>query len=675
MSNSAKRDELKTNLSGRIDNLPFRASSQGLVPLFEAVSNAINAIRDTGEVAKGIVDIELQRDDAQQSFSEADQRYVTPIVSIKVVDNGIGFDRDHYGSFLLLDNVSERNFGTKGIGRLFWLKLFESVEVESHYLRDNQMMCRRFVFTKFGISDHVLNESAEQRPKTTVLLANTKPQYREHLKSRVVTVGHELVKHFLSLFLLDGCPKVHIRDEKDNQEINSELLPSFESKTIEIKGIPFQVSHVKTDFHEPPGHYVNYCAAARVVAREHVYSVVTGFPRKKIAIDGQSFYYNGYVTSPYLDKKVRSDRDGFQIEMKTTQIEMDSPLDWAAIKSGISASISEYLEVELDRFRTTRSETVRAVIDQDFPELQYLKTKDMVDFETMSLDASREEVGRRVSELHVGNQLSEKKAFREIIAKIESEKIESLEEFESRYEEDLRRLRTLNASSLAAYVIYRKHILDIFSALIGKLQDGKFETEKAVHSLIFPRKTKGEEVDYDEHNLWIVDDRWALFEYVASDVPLRDHKALVSDSLDRPDIVFYNLGFVRDHRESRHSCVAVIELKRPGRKDYTEDPIEQTYRYIDDIRSGKVRGRDGHAVSVLESDVVFHVYVICDVDNEAMQQAIRRHEFKPTFDGTGYRRPYHSNYNAMIEIVPFKKLLEDARIRNQIFFNKLGIGT
>jgi hypothetical protein len=178
---------------------------------------------------------------------------------------------------------------------------------------------------------------------------------------------------------------------------------------------------------------------------------------------------------------------------------------------------------------------------------------------------------------------------------------------------------------------------------------------------------------YNDHNLWILDDRWALHQYIASDIPFNKHKVLQCDSEDRADIVFYNLGFVRDAMEDIHHSITIVEFKKPGRTSYKEDPVDQAFRYIEDIKSGKLRDVNGHLINIREEDVIFHVYIICDPNNPTIRHAIKKYEFTPTFDGTGYRKPFHSGYSAEIELLPFKKLLRDASIRNEIFFRRLGL--
>lgn len=675
---NAEIEPLRENLEGRVENLPFRPNNQILVPIFEAISNSINAIRDKG-INDGQITIKINRDQPLQLFNEPGQKHLDPITEIVIEDNGIGFDESHFESFLLLDNISTKNFGTRGIGRLFWLKVFENVSIESIYHDNDSYWKRSFDFTIKGMRGGKPEKATEKDSRTVVRLINTQAIYKESLRYKVSTIAQEVVKHFLAMFILDKCPSITITDGKETESITKEILPSYELQKIDIKGNIFYISHVKTDFHEPPGHYINYCASARAVERFQVSSVVPAFPRKKIQVGDESVYYSGYITSKYLDSKLRSDRDGFLIDEKrsekTSQLSLgDSVLYWNDIHQKIAEAIEAYLEEDLTELKKRKEDTVSQVLEEDFPELKYIKDTHKKDIEDIWLDASRDEIAHKISKIHMDNQISEKRAFKEIINRIETDKIESFEDFETKFEEDLKRLRELNVSSLASYIIYRRHILDIFGKLIGKLEEGEFEVEKAVHSIIFPRKYEGgTRKDYANHNLWIIDDRWALHEYIASDIPLKDHAVLVNESESKPDIVFYNLGFARDASESMHPSITIVELKRPGRKQYSEDPVDQACRYIDDIRSGKVRDINGHVIRVLENDVIFHVYVICDVESQAIKKAIKKYEFKPTFDGTGYRKPYYSSYNAIIEIIPFKKLLEDAQTRNKIFFRKLGI--
>jgi len=64
------------------------------------------------------------------------------------------------------------------------------------------------------------------------------------------------------------------------------------------------------------------------------------------------------------------------------------------------------------------------------------------------------------------------------------------------------------------------------------------------------------------------------------------------------------------------------------------------------------------------------LYVVVDVTEQLKDKMIGR--FARTPDGKGYFG-YTTNPSAFVEVIPFGKVLSDARLRNSVFFQKLGI--
>jgi len=92
---------------------------------------------------------------------------------------------------------------------------------------------------------------------------------------------------------------------------------------------------------------------------------------------------------------------------------------------------------------------------------------------------------------------------------------------------------------LAEYVMRRKAVLDLFDRL-REYEDPEKEKphrEAAMHSLICPMGVDSTKLEFDDHNLWMVDDRLAFFAYFASDKRLKSY--VDSDSIERPDITFF----------------------------------------------------------------------------------------------------------------------------------------
>lgn len=96
---------------GRISNISLSPSpNNALIPLYEAVTNAIQAIEDKfggDNLALGQIDIYVLRDDREDSRPNG----------FKVVDNGIGFTQVNLSAFLTSDTRNKIKRGGKGVGR------------------------------------------------------------------------------------------------------------------------------------------------------------------------------------------------------------------------------------------------------------------------------------------------------------------------------------------------------------------------------------------------------------------------------------------------------------------------------------------------------------------------------------------------------------------------------
>ena len=85
----------------------------------------------------------------------------------------------------------------------------------------------------------------------------------------------------------------------------------------------------------------------------------------------------------------------------------------------------------------------------------------------------------------------------------------------------------VNKAALSDYVAHRKIIIDLLSTGIRKIDNEKFSKEEFIHNLIFPMKCSSDDIDYESHNLWLIDERLAYSSYVASDVSLNTKKMMI----------------------------------------------------------------------------------------------------------------------------------------------------
>jgi hypothetical protein len=98
-------------------------------------------------------------------------------------------------------------------------------------------------------------------------------------------------------------------------------------------------------------------------------------------------------------------------------------------------------------------------------------------------------------------------------------------------------LTEINQSDLAAYVSRRRTILDLLGRLIRSDADGKYSREDAIHQLLIPMRVDSNEIGSDASNFWIIDERLAFHDYLASDKTLKSMPVTGSDSTKEPDVL------------------------------------------------------------------------------------------------------------------------------------------
>src|SRR5262249_16615399 len=125
---------INASLTGRLRNTKL-PKSNALLPLFEAVVNAIQAVDEAhaADMHSTRTEIRILRGQ-QEAFNFGNERQLEPITGFVVSDNGEGFHDQNMKSFELLDSEYRADIGCRGVGRLLWLKAFDKVEVASRYL-------------------------------------------------------------------------------------------------------------------------------------------------------------------------------------------------------------------------------------------------------------------------------------------------------------------------------------------------------------------------------------------------------------------------------------------------------------------------------------------------------------------------------------------------------------
>lgn len=225
-------------------------------------------------------------------------------------------------------------------------------------------------------------------------------------------------------------------------------------------------------------------------------------------------------------------------------------------------------------------------------------------------------------------------------------------------------------NDLIHYVSMRKCVLDIFAKSLEADDEGKHKSEGEVHDIIMQRRKDSDEIDFQAHNLWILDERLNFSAYISSEKPINEPRG------DRTDITIFNnrVAFRGDNEAS--NPITIFEFKKPQRDDFAnpsskDDPVQQIVRYVNQIRDGKFKTPQNRDILV-NTNTPFYGYVVCDLTKKVSDWLEREKDFTPMPDGLGWFR-WFGNINLYVEVLSWTKLLRDAEMRNKIFFDKLGI--
>ena len=681
---------METNLSGRVRNTKLPITS-GLLPLYDAVVNSIHAIDEREDAANhvGSIVVEISRDQTQRKLDfDSDRMNRTKsslghIRGFKITDDGIGFNDDNMKSFMTLDSDYKASKGGRGVGRLLWLKAFGRVHVGSVFESGNGVRIRReFDFTAH---DGVINDTMEQlngNPvgETVVELDNFEPRYRDNSSKSARVIARGIVEHCLWYFLRPGgAPDISVVDGEDNfslQEVfEGNMYTDASSETVEVKGTEFELTHVKRRIHSTPTHYISYCADNRLVTEEKLNNRIPGM-YGKITDDDGGFAYSCYVSSTYLDEHARPERTGFEIMDSVEGLLGETEISLSDIREVVVGRAKEHLSKYLTRNIDLSKKRVEKFVSEKAP--RYRPILSRIPNERLSVDP---EISDKELDLLLHGQLKE----------IESELLseghdimgprpnEQADVYRERLAKYLQKAEDIKKSDLANYVAHRRVILDLLDRAIRvSLDDGTYAREELIHELIMPMRTDSREVLLDSCNLWIVDERLAFHNYLASDKTLASMPITDSNETNEPDLcalnLFDNPVLAAETDRLPLASIVVVEIKKPMRNDARtgekHDPVEQALGYLERIRDGKVKTARGRPIPRSE-DIPGFCYVLCDLTT-SVQKRCKMLGLTRASDGMGYFT-YNSNYNAYVEVISYDKLVNAAKQRNRAFFDKLGL--
>jgi hypothetical protein len=659
------------------------------MPLFEAVINSIHAIEELSQNSdEGKITIEIIRS-SQNVFRFKEQHTIkNDIIGFKIIDNGIGFNDTNMSSFEMLDSDLKAEKGCKGIGRLLWLKVFKKVEIQSIYIDKEEKKSRTFTFdSENGIVQYCLEEEKKEMLQTTVSLLNFDERYRQDSPKTLELIGKSLLEHCLWYFVKkENVPQIYIKDDVEITNLHRLFEEYKYSSTVSekllIKGSEFEITHLKFRLDSKKNHSIAYCAANRVVQELSLESKAPGQFKipglsHKISDEDGEFIYCCYLSSSYLNEKVRMERTDFDLFEDNECLFSKTEISKKNIQDAVFPKIREFLSSSLDANIREGRERLHKYVDNHAPKyrpvLKYIPDDDLIFDSTISdkdLDI----------QLHKWLYEVEKKLIQEGHDIMIPHEHEQQKEYKGRIQKYLNLASDIKKSDLANYVSHRKVIIDLLQMATQQFNDGKYGSESLIHELIMPMNSESNEILLDDCNLWLLDERLAFHNYLASDKRLKKIPITGAEEIKRPDLCALNVWdnpiLVAESSYPDLASINIVEIKRPIRNDAKlgeeTDPIKQVLEYVELIRKGKIKTYLGRPIPQTETVPAF-CYIICDI-TENMINLCRTYDLKVTSDGLAYFG-YHNNYKTFIEVISFDRLVFAAKQRNKAFFDKLGLPT
>ncbi len=663
------------NIKRAVENI--RANTTVYTPIVEVIVNSIQAIESNGGT-NGKIEIYVHRSEQLEMDGGLPE-----VRSFKIKDNGIGFTAENRQSFDTLYTDLRISEGGKGFGRFLCLKYFEGLHVESVYRDSAGFQQRNFSMGKDNdiIVNEKVSKSAEQKSGTVVHLSILKKG--KSIEKKLSTIARNLVEKLLPYFITKGyvCPEI-VLSEKDgadsirlNDYLNNELSDSIkeilvENNTFQLKGIhteeKFSVQVFKLYSPKNQKSKISLVAHKREVSGSVIHKYIPEFIDEFYEKDGggkvnheRNYIIKAYVFSSYLDRHVSLERSGFEFHMESDMLYGISQVE---IESRAANIAKDSVGSDIIARQANKIEHVQSYVDEEAP--WHKGMLDKIDLTGMPYNASNEEIESRLQKEKYAQETQIKRDVTKFLAE------SNLENLKENVLEIVCKISGNSKNDLIHYIALRRNILDIFEKSLQVDETGDYESEGVVHDIIFPRKGDTDTTSFEDHNLWIIDERLNFTNYVSSDVPLNGKNS------ERPDLLAYDKRILFRGDNEASNPVTIFEFKKPQRDDFAnpsskEDPVQQIVRYVNNIRDGKYLTPKGRKILVAEN-TPFYGYVVCDLTPKVVEWLDREKNFTPMPDRLGWF-DWLKNINLYVEVVSWDKVFKDAKMRNHIFFKKLGI--
>ncbi len=660
------------NIKGLVDRLEL-SQAKAMMPLFEAISNAIDAIEEHGDgFSHHSICIRLvsTHDLAHQGGDE-----VLVLDGFDISDDGVGFDDGNLASFQEAHTLSKVKVGGKGVGRFTFLKVFSNVHIRSVFQRQGETLLREF---DFSIADELKGADkvtpVKETRGTALSMRGMEGKFKGGWPHDPAIIAERILAHFLVRFAARSCPPMTLESPGHapidlHKLFETTVLTHIEERFFDVLGHTFALQAYR---HRDgrSRHDLHLCANGREVTTNKLRDLLPELPEKLLDADQEPYTLIVLVTGEYLDDHANQERTRISFQSDDEPDIDETLVSRQSLNRGITDTLRPLLADDLQSTNEEKRSQIEKFVEQapEYRALTHPRYKELIEqriqpgLTTEKLDEALLHVKRDVED-------SVRKEVRHVAALFETE---TFEQYQERFQIVAEQANEIGKAQLAAYVAHRRTILDLVSQSLKRVRtDDKYPFERVLHKMIFPMGATSKDIFFEQQNLWVIDERLCYHTLLTSDKKLNSVPGLKGTSGKEPDIFafFYDTPIgVAESDNLPSGGVIIIEFKRPGRDDYDKDPADQIIQRFREISDGNVNDIEGRQIN--PANLRYTGYLIADLKPSLHKQVYGR--YHRTADNEGYFFNLAAG-NGCIEIISYDKLVKDAGRRNRILFDKLGL--
>jgi hypothetical protein len=446
------------------------------------------------------------------------------------------------------------------------------------------------------------------------------------------------------------------------------MIPEDEQSSFELKGKTFDAFFIHNHLSKG-AHKVHYCGNNREVSDISVSSLVPSF-NKPLNDEQGEFALSIYVMGEYLDRNVDDYRNQFHIPKSQNDNHLHSNISMQEINDGVTSIIKARFNEDILGFAKERNEEIKSYIfgNSRFEYMHLLEFESSL--ESIPAGLSDKEKDYHLHRVNYELEVSHKAKVNEFIINGSGQILNDYDRYKVFFEELINYENASGKSKLANYMLHRKAVLRIFEQFIKAKQDGTFALEEEIHNIIFRKGKTNNEVRFNDHNLWLLDERVAFHKYITSDKGFSEMYIINSESGKAPDLLVYDNRFAYGNNED---ILIFFEFKRPMRDYFTKEEKDlgnQIRDMVDDLLNSRKTDYNGRPIKITNNTPKFG-YIICDYHHSKGHEEYLQRWYKTSPKGTLY--VYEDTINLHIELLTYDQLLQDANLRHQAFFSELGL--